>query len=100
MSLRERGYLGEVANDVKSKQVIFSHDVEEKWVSIVVQCLVVQEELRKKTQVLCIGLKEGEIKVSQTHTKQDLILSSVNLKKRHAVLPIYFIPRGMVQGTL
>lgn len=44
--------LGEVAHDVEAFAVVLRHYVEEEGVCVIVQCLVVQETLGQKTQVL------------------------------------------------
>lgn len=44
--------LGEVAHNMEALAVIFGHHIEEEGVCVVVQCLVVEETLGQKTQVL------------------------------------------------
>lgn len=44
--------LGEVAHNVEAFAVILCHHVEEEGVCVIVQCLVVEEALGQKTQVL------------------------------------------------
>lgn len=44
--------LGEVAHDVEALAVIFRHYIEKEGVCVIVQCLVVEETLGQKTQVL------------------------------------------------
>ena len=49
---------------MEAVRIILSHDVEEKGVSIVVECLVVKKQLCQQAQVLGIGLRrarEGHI---------------------------------------
>ena len=36
--------------------IVLSHDVEEKWVCVIVKGFVVEEQLGKEAEVLCIGL--------------------------------------------
>lgn len=44
--------LGEVAHDVEALAVILRHYIEKEGVCVIVQCLVVEETLGQKTQVL------------------------------------------------
>lgn len=49
--------LGEIPNDVEAPLVPLSQDVEQKRVCVVVEGLVIEEELRKETQVLSVCLE-------------------------------------------
>lgn len=44
--------LGEVAHNMEALAVILRHHVEEEGVCVIVQCLVIEETLGQKTQVL------------------------------------------------
>ena len=62
--------------------VIFSHDVEEEGVRVVVEGFMIQEHLGNKAEMLCISLKEGgrgvteENQLMHIHTKMQRYLLS------------------------
>lgn len=50
--------LGEVAHNVEALAVILRHDIEEEGVRVIVQCLVIEETLGQKTQILGVTLQK------------------------------------------
>ena len=51
-------YLWKISNHVTTLIISLCHDVEEKRLNIVVQCLVVKKQLCKQTQVLTVNLQQ------------------------------------------
>lgn len=49
-------YLTEVSHDVTTLIVGHGHDVEQKWLNVVVKRLVIEEELGEQTQLLAVLL--------------------------------------------
>ena len=48
-------FLGKVADEVLAIFVVLGHDIEKKWLDVVVECLTSQEQLRQQAQVLTIN---------------------------------------------
>ena len=76
--------LGEVAHDVVAAVVHLAHHVEEEWVRVVVERLVVQEQLGQQAQVLGVVL----------------VLASVNFKEGNGILSVDLIPWGILVDAL
>ena len=59
--------------------VVFSHDVEEKWLDVVVKSLTAEKEFGKKTKILTIHR----------------VLAAVDLEERKVAVSIDFVARGV-----
>lgn len=75
--------LGEVSNKMTAELVIFGHDIEEKWLNIVIQRLGSQEQFGKKTKILAVYR----------------ILPSIDLEDGNGFVAVYFIAWRMLGGT-
>ena len=65
-------HLGEIPYHVTTTGVALRHDVEQEWLHVEIQCLVVEEQLGQQTEVLSVLL----------------VALPVHFKHRDLVLPI------------
>ena len=63
--------LAEVAHQMAAFTVILGENIEQEWLNIIIQGLVIKEELHQQTQILTV----------------DLVCVSINLKDWHAIFP-------------
>jgi len=63
--------------------VVLSHDVEEKWLDVVIQSLTAEKELCEKTEILAIYW----------------VLAAVDFKKREVAVSIDFVTRWVFGRT-
>ncbi len=99
-----------------SLRVCLCEDVEQEWLHIEVQSLVLKEELRHQTQTLAVhlewklhivvcGMEWGQDKhgikthLPHTCTTTNLVFLSIHFKHGQPVFPVNLTPGGMSPGA-
>ena len=76
--------LAEVAHQVAALRIVLGQDIEEEWLHVVVERLVIEEEFDEETEVLTV----------------DLVGVAVHLEHGHPVLAVYLDPGRVPPRTL
>lgn len=79
-----RANLREISDHVTAFVVHFRHHVEQEWLDVVVQRLVVQEQLGQQTQILTV----------------QLVLLAIHFEHRQATFPVYLVAGRLTPNAL